>query len=315
MSLAIESQPSAETAETVLRFTRTERAVHWVHAVTFLALLATGFILSISTLEGIVGHRALLREIHLASAFFFAFGPGLVALAGNRRAVREDARQIDRWSSDDVRWLRHPSVDPTPYTPPQGKFNAGQKLNAIFTVYATFAFTASGLILWQNRRFPYSVVTQANTIHTALAYIALAVFAGHLYLAVLHPATRHAVRGMLWGRVRRSWVGHHHAAWSSFANEAPLTPAAAARFAVSLAIGLEIAALITRVGFIALGANSTDAVTGTIYHWSALPGTLSGAGTGVHLLDLAAALWAGLLLLIWRWFLTRPEVRGVDRSL
>lgn len=310
MSIAIETRPSGTTT-TVLRFTRTERAVHWVHAVTFLTLLATGSILSTSILEGLVGHRALLREIHLASAFFFVFGPGLVARAGNRMAVRDDARAMDRWSADDVRWLAHPSVDPTAKTPPQGKFNAGQKLNGIFTLYATFAFGLTGLILWQNRRFPYPVVTQANTIHTALAYIALAVFLGHLYLAVIHPATRHALRGMVWGRVRADWAQHHHRAWSAVADEAPLSLRGVAQTAVLLALGLEIAALVTRVAFVFLGANATDAVTGAIYHWSALPGALSNTPTGVHLLDLAAALWAGCLILVRHWI----AARRVDESL
>lgn len=309
MSAAVQSPARLERAAAVLRFTRTERAVHWVHAVTFLTLLVTGLVLSTASLEGIVGHRALLRELHLASAFFFVFGPALIALAGNRRAVEADVEEVDRWSADDARWLRHPSLDGGPALPPQGKFNAGQKLNAIFTLYATFAFTLSGLILWQNRRFPFSVVTQANTVHTALAYFALAVFFGHLYLAAIHPATRHALRGMLGGRVRRAWAAHHHAAWPAEDEEGPLTPRGALRTAVLLALGLEVAALLTRAGFIALGANATDAVTGAIYRWSALPGTLVSPGTGIHVLDVAAALWAGFLILAWRAVAARTGAR------
>jgi formate dehydrogenase subunit gamma len=305
MSAAVETRRGPAAPPTVVRFTRTERAVHWIHAVTFLTLLATGLILSTAALEGLVGHRALLREIHLASAFFFVFGPALVALAANRRAVGEDAGQIDGWTEDDMRWLRAPHLEPRPGTPPQGKFNAGQKLNAIFTVYATFAFSLSGLILWQNRRFPYPVVTQANTIHTALAYIALAVFFGHLYLAVLHPATRPALRGMIRGRVPLDWARRHHPAWIPQTNDSRLSPKQVVRTVLLLALGLEFATLITRVGFIALGANATDAVTGGIYAWSALPGTLSNPATGAHLLDLAAALWAGFLVLVWRWIAAR----------
>jgi formate dehydrogenase subunit gamma len=305
MSIAVETRSSVAPAATVLRFTRTERAVHWVHAVTFLTLLATGFILSISVLQGLVGHRALLREIHLASAFFFVFGPGLIIRAGNRASFKADSRAMDQWSADDVRWLAHPSVDPTPKTPPQGKFNAGQKLNGIFTVYATFAFGLTGVILWQNRRFPYPVVTQANTIHTALAYIALAVFMGHLYLAVIHPATRHALQGMVGGHVRADWAQHHHRAWSASAAEGPLSLRGVAETLLLLVLGLEIAALVTRVAFIFLGANATDPVTSAIYHWSALPGTLSNTPTGVHLLDLAAMLWAGFLILVRNWIAAR----------
>ena len=37
--------------------------------------------------------------------------------------------------------------------------------------------------------------------------------AGHLYLAVLHPATRHALRGMTLGDVDEAWARKHHPKW------------------------------------------------------------------------------------------------------
>jgi hypothetical protein len=115
---------------------------------------------------------------------------------------------------------------------------------------------------------------------------------------------------MLWGRVRADWAQHHHRAWEATVDEAPLSLRGVARTAIVLALGLEIAALFTRVAFVFLGANATDAVTGAIYRWSALPGTLSSTPTGVHLLDLTAALWAGFLILVRRWILARQ----IDRS-
>ena len=39
-------------------------------------------------------------------------------------------------------------------------------------------------------------------------------FLGHLYLAVLHPATRHAMRGITTGDVDRAWAERHHAKWA-----------------------------------------------------------------------------------------------------
>ena len=87
------------------RFTRTERGAHWMQAISFLALLLTGFALQLPALEGLMGHRALLREIHLSSAFFFFFGPALIALSGDRRSMAEDVRDVDTWDRDDARWL------------------------------------------------------------------------------------------------------------------------------------------------------------------------------------------------------------------
>ena len=36
---------------------------------------------------------------------------------------------------------------------------------------------------------------------------------GHLYLAVIHPTTRHALRGMTRGDVREDWARAHHPKW------------------------------------------------------------------------------------------------------
>jgi formate dehydrogenase subunit gamma len=278
----------------VLRFNRTERLVHWVQASTFLILLATGLIIGISSLEVIVGHRAFLREVHLIAAFFFVFGPALVALAGNARSIRQDEREVDNWTREDIQWLARPKVEPDALTPPAGRYNAGQKAIAIFTVYSVVAFGVTGLILWQNRRFPFSVVSQANTVHTYLAYLALAVFLGHLYLSVLHPATRQAFHGIIFGTVRRTWAERHHPKWDYPAGaEAPLRSSSVVRSAMVLVLGLEGTLLLTRFALQWLGANVTDPVTKLIYQYSGVPGTLQHTSTGVRAFDLAALVWGG----------------------
>lgn len=297
------SEESSDTMTTagprVLRFDRTGRVVHWTQAVTFLVLLATGLAISISGLEAIFGHRAFLREVHLAAAFFFVFGPAIVAIAGNRAGIREDMRSVDEWSRDDIRWMTHPTVQPNDYTPPAGRYNAGQKLNAIFTAYSTLAFAATGLIIWQNRRFPFSLVAQANSVHMYLAYFAMAIFLGHLYLSAVHPATRKALGGIIFGAVDREWAHDHHPKWRlRSAPESPLTTKNVVRAMLLTALGFEGALLATRFGFEWLGANVTDPVTKMIYRFSGLPATVQHSSTGVHSFDLAALVWLGTVVAI-----------------
>jgi hypothetical protein len=50
-------------------------------------------------------------------------------------------------------------------------------------------------------------------LHDGLMYAALVLVVGHLYLAVIHPATRHALRGMTVGTVDEKWARRHHATW------------------------------------------------------------------------------------------------------
>ncbi|GEM_PF-157439 len=289
------AEPTAEAVQRVLRFNRTQRLVHWVQAITFLILLATGLAIGISGLQGIIGNRALLRETHLIAAFLFVFGPSLVALAGNRRSIKDDASEVDAWTPEDVQWLAHPTTRPETWTPMVRRYNAGQKLNAIFTVYATLAFGVTGLILWQNRRFPFGIVSQANVIHTDLAYIALAVFLGHLYLSAIHPTTRESLNGMIRGTVDRAWARTHHPGWAPALQEAPLRFESVLRSLAMLALGLEASLLAVRLGFEWLGANATDPVTKLIYRFSGLPGTLHHQAAGLHQFDLAALIWLGLL--------------------
>jgi formate dehydrogenase subunit gamma len=287
----------------IRRFSRTERGVHWVQAISFLSLLISGFILALPSLEAIIGHRALMREIHLSSAFFFAFGPTIVALSGDRRSMGQDVREIDMWDEDDLRWLI-----PFPLlrmlgikTPPQGRFNAGQKLNAIFVVWTTITFTVTGLLMWQNRRFPTDLVSQANTIHTALAYIALAAFLGHLFLATTYPATRHAFRAITQGWVNVDWAEHHHPKWVQNPAATQPTPAHdALRAALQIFLGTAAALFFVRAYFFWLGANTTDKVTSWLYDTTAWPGVASIVPqTAVRVIDYPAIGYFLLCVVAW----------------
>ena len=52
-------------------------------------------------------------------------------------------------------------------------------------------------------------------LHDGLMYVALVLLAGHLYLALIHPATRHALRGMTVGTVDEDWARAHHPKWAA----------------------------------------------------------------------------------------------------
>jgi formate dehydrogenase subunit gamma len=290
-------QPALRSEERIPRFTRTERAMHWVQASSFLLLLLTGFALQLPSIESILGNRELLREIHLSGAFFFFFGPAIVALSADRSSVGDDVRAVDTWDADDLRWLI-----PFPVlrlfgirTPPQGRFNAGQKLNAIFVVWSTLTFTITGLIIWQNRRFDLTLVSRANSIHTWLAYIALAAFLGHLFLATMYPQTRHSFRAITEGWVRGDWAEEHHSKWVQRLRD-PLPPPAydGLRTTIQIILGAFACLFAVRVYFFHLGANVTDRVTDRLYAVTAWPGTASThPQTGVHVAD-----WAGVLYLL-----------------
>ena len=68
-------------------------------------------------------------------------------------------------------------------------------------------FAVSGTLLWLGERDTRFRFAQTILIHDWLTEISLVLFLGHLYLAVIHPSTRHALNGMTRGWVDAEWGG------------------------------------------------------------------------------------------------------------
>jgi formate dehydrogenase subunit gamma len=191
----------------VRRFSRTERTLHWVNAAGFLLLLATGLILYLPSLAVDVGRRPLVKDVHFWGGIGWVAALALVVLLGDRRGMLRTARELDLFAPEDVNWLRRRR----PWK--QDRFNAGQKLNAALTAAFLVLFLVSGLLLWLGERDTRFRFASTVILHDGLLYASLFLLAGHLYLAVIHPATRHALRGMVFGTVREDWARAHHARW------------------------------------------------------------------------------------------------------
>jgi formate dehydrogenase subunit gamma len=191
----------------VRRFSRTERTLHWANALCFSFLLATGLILYLPSLAVLVGRRPLMQDLHFWSGIGWVSLLAAIAVVGDRRGLVRLAREVDRFDRDDFRWLlgQRPA--------PQGRLNAGQKLNTALTAAFTLLFLVSGLLLWFGERDTRFRFASTVLLHDGLMYAALVLLVGHLYLAVIHPATRHALRGITLGTVDEEWAARHHAKW------------------------------------------------------------------------------------------------------
>ena len=189
------------------RFDRTERWLHWANATLVGVLVATGAALYWGELSSIVGRRALLKEIHVIAGLCLPV-PFLLALIGRRgRALRRDLGVLNRFSPDDIRWLRSRGGDPTVRL---GKFNPGQKLNSAFVGAALVTMLATGVVLRFFEPFPLAWRTGATFVHdwTALA-LGLAI-TGHIWLAVSDPD---ALRAMISGTVPARWARQKRPRW------------------------------------------------------------------------------------------------------
>ena len=191
----------------VRRFSRTERTLHWANAIGFFLLLATGLILYLPSLAVLVGRRPLMQDLHFWSGVGWISVLAAIVVLGDRRGLARLARELDRFDRDDLRWLagRRPA--------PQGRLNAGQKINTALTAAFTLLFLGSGLLLWFGERDTRFRFASTVVLHDGLMFTALVLLAGHLYLALIHPATRHALRGITLGAVDEDWARRHHPRW------------------------------------------------------------------------------------------------------
>ena len=96
----------------VSRFTRTERALHWVHAAAFFVLLGSGLVLYVPRLSELVGRRPEVKNVHVYTAIAWVAAIALIVLLGDRRRLRQTARELDLFDADDRAWLRRPGVPP-----------------------------------------------------------------------------------------------------------------------------------------------------------------------------------------------------------
>jgi len=198
--------PETSRGSRIARFNRTERLLHWAHASSFFAMLATGLILYLPSLSTLIAHRQIVKNVHLWVALAWGAAIVLILVLGDRKRLSDDWHEIETIDRDDRRWLRRRRA-------PQGRFNAGQKLNALLTVAFGLLFALSGFFLWFGERDHRFIFAGTGTVHDLLTLFSVVLLVGHLYLALIHPSTRHALRGITVGDVDEDWARGHHAKW------------------------------------------------------------------------------------------------------
>ncbi len=204
--------PEPRSARRIARFSGAERALHWLLAVTFFVMLATGLALFVPDLATLVP-RPVAKAWHVDAAIALAAGV-LALFAAHWPRLRATMRDLDRFDRDDRRWLFGWSRlwRPAP-APPQGRFNAGQKINSALVGGLMVVLAVTGVLLLLGERDTRYRFAGTVIVHDWATWILVVLVIGHVYLAVVHRSTRHALRGMVVGDVDREWARRHHAKW------------------------------------------------------------------------------------------------------
>jgi formate dehydrogenase subunit gamma len=202
----------------VLRFTLSERTVHWIVAAAFFSMLISGLLMGRPR-----NFQNFTYTWHIVSAAVMVGGLLAVVLGGNRRALRTTGRELRRLDAFDRAWLARAPLAAIRRSslPPAGRFNGGQKMNFLLLSTLLFLLAVSGLGLLITGSPAIPVLKVA---HVGSAYLSALLVLGHLYMAIINPSTRPALRGIITGTVDAAWVRRHHTRGASHDTESVSTP-------------------------------------------------------------------------------------------
>ena len=213
----------------LVRFSVTERVLHWTFALSYLAVLGSGLPLMFEGLRGLIRdyHPVIGLRLHVACGVLWMVATLTVVALGNRARLGVTLRELTCLARADAAWLRRfprwlvaGHAERARIDAAVGRFNAGQKLNLLFTLATSGLLLMSGFALMPvGNGLMAAHLTGPATVgvwreaHRWLTVLVLAPIAGHVYLAALHPATRPALGGMLDGSVDAAWAAAHHPRW------------------------------------------------------------------------------------------------------
>jgi formate dehydrogenase subunit gamma len=197
---------SRTASDDIARFDRAERIVHWTTASLFGVLMLTGAALYAGPVSTLVGRRELMRTLHVTAGLALPV-PLIVGLLGKwGRRLRNDLSRLNRWNADDRTWLRRKRRA----TARLGKFNPGQKLNAVFLGGAGVVMFGTGVMLHWFSLIPLDWRTGATFVHDWFALGIWLSISGHVYFALRDPI---ALGGMRRGSVTARWARTERPRW------------------------------------------------------------------------------------------------------
>lgn len=193
-------------SDRLIRFGRAVRRVHQITAGLMLMCMGTAACLYLPPLAQLVGNRRAVVILHVWCGTALPV-PFLCGLAF--RAVRDDVARLSRFGPADRAWLR--ALRRRLPDRPAGKFNAGQKLYAQWTLGSMLVMLCTGLAMWWTALAPLSWRTGATFVHDWAAWAVGASVVAHVVMALRDPEAR---KGMGTGTVDRRWAAREHPLWN-----------------------------------------------------------------------------------------------------
>ncbi|MGA3017429.1 MAG: formate dehydrogenase subunit gamma [Bryobacteraceae bacterium] len=192
----------------ILRYTLLERAVHWLSALTYMYVLATGLAFyspHLYWMAALLGGGPTSRYWHPWVALVF-----VATLAWMWRAWLADMRitAADRaWGRDMKQYIRNEDEN----LPPIDRFNIGQKYFFWVMLFAGLVLLATGLAMWFPASLPLALRPLVILLHVAAALVTIGAFIIHVYMGT--AVVRGGFTSIIRGEVSPAWARTHHRLW------------------------------------------------------------------------------------------------------
>ncbi len=194
----------------ILRFNSWQRAFHWSVALPVVLLIITGLTMTAHSLGLLPSvQKQTLLELHRGIGAVFMILSLLIVILADRDVLLADVLEALSLSSADLKWAGRSAMsmfNKGIEVPAAGKFNGGQKMNAVMSLVWLTTLCITGLVM----SFSKGNVL-AHFIHIGAFVMFIPGLLIHLFMATINPETRSSLGGMIHGHVDVAYLKHHHA--------------------------------------------------------------------------------------------------------
>lgn len=199
------------TGRKVLRWSMTDRVLHWYTAILFIVLAITGLsllwgrivLIPVLGKEGFAAWAGIAKPVHDYLALLFAVGLAVMLLKWFKHNILQ---------AHDRQWFKDLGGYLNGTHPPAGFANGGEKIYYWVLVVGGTTIVVSGFyMLFPNLGFERAAMQNANIIHGVSSLVVITAVCAHIYLGTL--GSEGALEGMISGEVDEGWAKQHHNLW------------------------------------------------------------------------------------------------------
>jgi formate dehydrogenase subunit gamma len=192
----------------ILRYTLLERAIHWLAALTYMYVLATGLAFyspHLYWIAAVLGGGPTSRYWHPWIALVF-FATVLWMLWAWRADMRITAADRE-WGGAMKHYVRNEDED----LPPIDRFNLGQKYFFWAMLFAGLVLVITGIAMWIPASLPLVLRPMMILVHVSAALVTVGAFIIHVYMGT--AVVRGGFTSIIRGEVSPAWAKTHHRLW------------------------------------------------------------------------------------------------------